>query len=148
MSDDGRSYYTAIDATFTKLFNLDLLRKVIAPRLQKQNAITHVRNFDVNRPVVLRTDLELELPDELETLCYFSEIANHRKVTFEFNVFGNKILNVFVSVLIMFVLFVYVIVRRSDGGGFVVTGAATDTTTTTKAVVHAAAPLPVASSVL
>lgn len=72
LTSDGTMYYTPIDPVSTVLFNLDLLRLVIAPKFQKQNAITHISNFDTLQPVILLSDLELRVSPELETAMYFA----------------------------------------------------------------------------
>lgn len=75
VSLDKRIYYTAVNATYTRLFNLDVLRKIIAPKFASQTAIVRLNNYNIDRPIVLRSDLELELPDDVETVVYFANAA-------------------------------------------------------------------------
>lgn len=70
--NDGTMYYTPIDNVSTNLFNLDLLRLVIAPKFKIQQAITDIPNFDPTQPVIMLPNLELKVSPELETAMYFA----------------------------------------------------------------------------
>lgn len=69
---NGTMYYTPIDNVSTNLFNLDLLRLVIAPKFKTQQAITNISNFDTTQPVILLPNLELKLSPDIETAMYFA----------------------------------------------------------------------------
>lgn len=79
MMNDGTMYYTPIDTVSTNIFNLDLLRLVIAPKFQMQQAITNIPNFDPTQPVVLLPNLELKVSPDLETAMYFANRSQPSK---------------------------------------------------------------------
>lgn len=72
-TDDDRVYYTPVNELSTVLFNLDLLRKILAPKFSKQNTVVNIEHFDVTVPMVLRPDLTVELPTAFETAIFFAE---------------------------------------------------------------------------
>lgn len=60
ITDSGLLYYTPTDEVSTKLFKLDLLKKIISKKFKNQNAITEIPNFDSSQPVYLFPDLRLK----------------------------------------------------------------------------------------
>ncbi|AQN78601.1 ACH96202.1 Ac68-like protein [Kallithea virus] len=66
-------YNTTLDETQTRLFWLDFMRLIFAPRFKKQYGVTRIENFDDTQPVLLTDDLELLLPTQIETVCYFAD---------------------------------------------------------------------------
>lgn len=77
--DDGTMYYTPIDEISTNLFNLDLLRLIIAPKFKTQQAVTNIPNFDPKQPVILLPNLELKVSPEVETAMYFANRSTNSK---------------------------------------------------------------------
>lgn len=77
--DDGTMYYTPVDEISTNLFNLDLLRLIIAPKFKTQQAITNIPNFDPKQPVILLPNLELKVSPEVETAMYFANRSTDNK---------------------------------------------------------------------
>lgn len=75
-------YNVPINQTFTKLFWLDFMRNVFAPKFKQQNGITAIATFDLERMVMLTDDLELELPTPLETAMYYANNANRLPLNF------------------------------------------------------------------
>jgi hypothetical protein len=80
----GRIYQTTADAIDTRLFWLDFLRLVFAPKYRRQGGITAITDFDVDRQVLLTDCLELMLPTEVETAMYYANNPTP-PVTFEFS---------------------------------------------------------------
>lgn len=78
----GQMYNVPINQTFTKLFWLDFMRNVFAPKFKQQNGITAIATFDLERMVMLTDDLELELPTPLETAMYYANNADKLPINF------------------------------------------------------------------
>lgn len=68
-------YNTVIGETATRLFWLDFVRLVFAPKFRAQRAIARVDNFDVTQPVLLTDDLRLIVPRDIETVAYYADNA-------------------------------------------------------------------------
>lgn len=73
------AYNTTVDETETRLFWLDFIRNVWAPKFAAQRAVTSVSNFDVTQPVLLTNDLNLKLPAVLETVAYHADNSEKPK---------------------------------------------------------------------
>lgn len=115
VSLDNRIYYTAVNATYTRLFNLDLLRKIIAPKFASQMAIVRLNNYNIDRPIMLRPDLELELPDDVETAMYFAKaVENRDDLTKNYN---SKVtmqtVNIVAAVLFAIIALISILVRAT-----------------------------------
>lgn len=65
---DGIIYYSPVDEVSTRLFNLDLLKKILVTKFRAQPAIITIPNYDLSQPVLLFPDLTLKLPPELEII--------------------------------------------------------------------------------
>lgn len=103
MSNDDRIYYKPANETSAILFNLDLLRYVIAPKFSNQNAVVDIHNVDITVPTIMRPDLTVELPTVLETALYFAEQQKENQTDNSTTLFTNVSLNMTLAIS----LFVY-----------------------------------------
>lgn len=69
----GKPYYTVVGGTSTRLFWVDFLRNVFAPRFAKQLGVTRIGSFDFNTPVMLGFDMNLRLPSLMETAMHYAD---------------------------------------------------------------------------
>lgn len=79
---DGKPYYTLADETSTRLFWIDFLRYIFAPRFKSQMGITRINTFEITTPVILGLDLHLLLPTMMESVVHFAENSTDRTFTF------------------------------------------------------------------
>lgn len=77
---------TPANQTFTRLFWLDFLRYVFAPKFKRQFGITKIAAFDASSPVIMSDSLDLQLPTPLETAIYYAENADSPPIEFSINV--------------------------------------------------------------
>lgn len=88
----GDLYYTPVDETSTRLFNMDLLKKIIAKRFQSQQAITSIPNYDISQPVILFPDLTLKLTPDIEIINNTALALTSIKInTFRINLSNNEV---------------------------------------------------------
>ena len=81
----GVAYNSPVDQTSTRLFWLDFMRYVFAPKYAAQRGVTSINGFDTTQPVMLTDDLNLKLPTMLETAMYFANNQTLPSQTFVFN---------------------------------------------------------------
>lgn len=94
-------FNTTINQTETKLFWLDFMRLVFAPKFKKQNGITEISIFDLTQPVLITDDLDLLLPTNLETAMYY---ANNTTLPMKFMVNISKTFILILSIVMIFIL--------------------------------------------
>lgn len=82
----GRMMNTPANQTFTRLFWLDFLRYVFAPKFKRQLGVTKIASFDASSPVIMSDSLDLQLPTPLETAIYYAENADKPPIEFSVNV--------------------------------------------------------------
>lgn len=100
----GSIYYTPATQTDTQLFWLDFLREIFAKKFASQSAVTSISNFDVTQPVLLKDNLELKLPDVLESCVYY---ASNKKPPVTFLVNAPKLMVLAVAVFLFILLAAY-----------------------------------------
>lgn len=100
----GKLYNTTLSKTETELFWIDFMRHVFAPKFKQQFGVQSIPNFDQTQPVILTNDLELKLPDLLETAMYY---GNNQTLPFSFSI---DISHTFVFVVAMIIMFLLLIV--------------------------------------
>lgn len=81
----GVAYNSPADQTSTRLFWLDFMRNVFAPKYASQRGVTSINEFDATQPVMLSDDLNLKLPTMLETAMYFANNQTLPAQTFVFD---------------------------------------------------------------
>lgn len=70
----GVAYNSPVDRTSTRLFWLDFIRCVFAPKYKAQRGVTSIHTaFDTSQPVMLSDGLDLKLPTMMETAAYFAD---------------------------------------------------------------------------
>lgn len=99
-----RAYNTPVDQTETRLFWLDFMRLVFAPKFKSQFGITQITDFDTTQPVLLTNELEITLPPQIETAMYF---ANNKTlpIQFKFDMSQSTIVVIAIIILILILLF-------------------------------------------
>lgn len=80
----GVAYNSLADQTSTRLFWLDFMRNVFAPKYAAQRGVTSINEFDTTQPVMLSDDMNLKLPTMLETAMYFANNQTLPAQTFVF----------------------------------------------------------------
>lgn len=98
-------YNTPSNDIETKLFWLDFMRLVFAPRYKTQYGITEIQKFDQTQPVLLTDSLELIVPTQLESAMYFSDNKKEPPVRFQIPVVQLFVLIVAIVVLAGIVVF-------------------------------------------
>lgn len=68
---DGKFVYTLSDLTSTRLFWIDFVRHVFAPKFAGQDGVSKIENFDITSPVYIDESMDLKLPSILESAMYF-----------------------------------------------------------------------------
>lgn len=68
-----RVYQTTADAISTRLFWLDFLSLIFAPKFATQYGVPTLADFDVDQPVLMTDELELLLPTQAETAMYYAD---------------------------------------------------------------------------
>lgn len=106
----NQMYNTLVDIDETRLFWLDFIAHVFAPKFKNQHTITNIYNFDLEQPVLLTDSLDIVLPDELATVMYFSENTDNAKI-FTLNFVTVKLV-VIISLLVYAILTVFMIVKK------------------------------------
>lgn len=96
-------YNTPVDQTSTRLFWIDFMRYVFAPKYGTQCGITSINDFDTTQPVLLSEDMNLKLPTILETAMYFSN--NQRFPPQLFVLKGINRTVVLISVIALYLVF-------------------------------------------
>lgn len=96
-------YNTSINQTETKLFWLDFIRLVFAPKFKQQFGITELSDFDITQPILLTDDLELTLPTQIETAMYF---ANNKTPPIQFKININQLLTMIATIIIFVVIII------------------------------------------
>ncbi|AYP97972.1 Ac68-like protein [Mauternbach virus] len=99
----SKVYNTTANATQTHLFWLDFMRLIFAPKFKKQHGITRVDNFDVTQPVLLTDDLELRLPTQIETICYFANNMDTLPMRFSTHLTKNLTLIIAIVLIVLIV---------------------------------------------
>lgn len=105
-------YNTPIDQTETRLFWLDFMRNVFAPKFSNQQAVTYIASFDVTQPVLMTDDLTLKLPTQLETVIYYADNKTLPKI-FSINNVSN-VTATFVGVVVLLILLVVSVVFSGE----------------------------------
>lgn len=98
----NKTYNTVSTASQTKLFWIDFLTLVFAPKFASQKGITNISTFDNTQPVLLTDDLELVVPTPLETAWYFA--INQYEAPKTFNLKGVDYFTTFIITTIILVL--------------------------------------------
>lgn len=111
LDNDGRLFYTPVDETYTRLFNLDVLRQILVKKFKQQTAITRLPHYDVSAPIVLYPDLRLVLPSELEAIDYFYNMTIASPPTFIIDTSSSRALG-FCILLFLIVTIVSVFCSR------------------------------------
>lgn len=97
---DGIIYYSPVDEVSTRLFNLDLLKKILVTKFRAQPAIITIPNYDLSQPVLLFPDLTLKLPPELEIISNTSLAIKRDKTNiFMINMSLNRVVLVFLLII-------------------------------------------------
>ncbi|ATY70253.1 Ac68-like protein [Tomelloso virus] len=96
-------YNTTINQTETKLFWLDFMSLVFAPKFKTQYGVPSIAEFDITQPVLLTDDLELQLPTQIETAMYF---ANNTSIPIEFSAKIKQLIVVIVGVIVIILIVV------------------------------------------
>ncbi|KAI5630630.1 pif-6 [Venturia canescens] len=106
---DGKVYNTTINQTQTRLFWIDFMRLVFAPKYARQRGVTHIGDFEPDMPVLITNDLQLELPSVLETAMYY---ANNQTLP---KIFSVSIPQLFILIIgIVFLLGILVLGHIMD----------------------------------
>lgn len=104
LRDFGKHVYnTTINQTETKLFWLDFLSLVFAPKFKSQYGVPVISEFDITQPVLLSDDLELKLPTQMETAMYF---ANNTTTPIKFSVNISQLTVTIIAIIIIIVLII------------------------------------------
>lgn len=64
-------YNTPTTTEQIQLFWHDFVYYIFADKFKNQNALNVISSFDNTQPVMLTDDLELKLPEDLETVIYY-----------------------------------------------------------------------------
>lgn len=102
----GVAYNSPADQTSTRLFWLDFMRYVFAPKYAAQRGVTSINRFDTTQPVLLSDDLNLKLPTMLETAMYFANNQTLPSQTFAFD-WPNRTAALMLAVIIYVALAVF-----------------------------------------
>lgn len=115
----GAVYNSPADQTSTRLFWLDFMRNVFAPKYAAQHGVTFINEFDTTQPVMLSDDLKLKLPTTLETAMYFANNQTLPPQTFVFDRLSRTAVLIFVVVVFvaLAVLHYYFSSPKSTAGG-------------------------------
>ncbi|ATZ81517.1 Ac68-like protein [Drosophila innubila nudivirus] len=98
----SKVYNTTANPTQTRLFWFDFMRQIFAPKFKKQYGITRVDNFDSTQPVLLTDDLELRLPTQIETICYFAN--NMDTLPMKFSTHITKRLTLIIAIILIILI--------------------------------------------
>jgi len=98
----AKVYNTTANPTQTRLFWFDFMRLIFAPKFKKQYGITRVDNFDSTQPVLLTDDLELRLPTQIETICYFAN--NMDTLPMKFSTHITKSMTLIIAIILIILI--------------------------------------------
>lgn len=102
----NRTYNTVSTPSQTKLFWIDFLTLVFAPKFASQKGVTNISTFDTTQPVLLTDDLELVVPTPLDTAWYFAINQHDPPKTFVLN--GINYISTFIITTIILIILVFI----------------------------------------
>lgn len=123
----GVAYHSPVDRTSTRLFWLDFIRYVFAPKYKAQRGVTSIYTaFDTSQPVMLSEGLDLKLPTMMETAVYFADNQTLPSPLFVLNrVTRVGVLAVTLVLFLLMALLQHVMLATHDSGGGVLYDLAT-----------------------
>lgn len=98
-----KNYNTLTNEVDLQLWWIDFIRLIFVPNFKKQNAITSIPKFDLKQPVLLTDDLELILPNNIETIMYYAKNKT-LPIKFSLNITQDVIVFIGVGLLIFIII--------------------------------------------
>lgn len=98
-----KTYQTVNNQTDTQLFWIDFLRLVFIQKFRAQKGLTELQNIDITQPILIDPEtLDIQLPDQMETVAYFANNQEPLKVLFNVNI--PQIITLIVSIILFILL--------------------------------------------